>query len=214
MNVLLRGGLLLLLAVCGFVGGGLVGARFVAQGSGFAGGATVFWWAIGGVVAAIAAGVLAVKRLSNRALQLTFVAVVILTGLVVAWVGSRLGGRASSGMRGVVTLHAASGAQTTPGLAADLPIGLGIARVRVSPGGVLHFYGQPVELSGDENPVRARPLDDSPVLATTTGALAPLAIQGDWMKVSISHLADRMPPEGWIRWRRGDRLLVTYNPLS
>ncbi len=62
--------------------------------------------------------------------------------------------------------------------------------------------------------MRARPLDTSPVLATTTDALPPLAVQGDWLKVSISHLADRMPSEGWIRWRRGDRLLVTYNPLS
>jgi hypothetical protein len=31
---------------------------------------------------------------------------------------------------------------------------------------------------------------------------------------SIHHLADRMPPEGWVRWRRGDRLLVVCNPLS
>jgi hypothetical protein len=63
-------------------------------------------------------------------------------------------------------------------------------------------------------PIRARPLDESPMLATTTAALPPLAVQGDWLKVSIGHLADRIVPEGWIRWRRGDRLLVAYSPLS
>jgi hypothetical protein len=86
----------------------------VPEGSGFAGGATVFLWAIGGVVAAIAAGVVAVKRLSPRALRLTFVAVVILTGLAVAWVGSRIGGRASSGLPGGVRLRFASGERAIP----------------------------------------------------------------------------------------------------
>lgn len=66
----------------------------------------------------------------------------------------------------------------------------------------------------EANPVRARPLDDSPILSTAPAALPPLAVQGDWMKVATHELADRMPPDGWIRWRRGDRLLITYNPLS
>ncbi len=62
--------------------------------------------------------------------------------------------------------------------------------------------------------IHARPLDDSPVLATTTQSLQPLAVRGDWLKVSISQLADRMPPEGWLRWRDDDRLLVSYKPLG
>ena len=66
----------------------------------------------------------------------------------------------------------------------------------------------------EASPVRARPLDSSPILSTARAALAPLAIQGEWMKVDTNELADRIQPEGWIRWRRGDRLLVTYNPLS
>jgi hypothetical protein len=188
---------------------------------------------------------------------------------------------------------------------ADLPIGLGIARVMPQPGSILRFYGQPgvgqtpddyppadvvkfgpgqpsveileappwlvpehlkmdyelfqlraltltpawVEVIGNSrtgeswwvdrsqvqfaswpefllgvssvepfdaeaNPVRARPLDNSPILSTASAPLPPLAVQGDWMKVAIGHLADRIQPEGWIRWRRGDRLLVTYSPLS
>ncbi len=66
----------------------------------------------------------------------------------------------------------------------------------------------------EANPVRARPLDASLILSTARAGLPPLAVQGDWLKVSTGHLADRIQPEGWIRWRRGDRLLVTYNPLS
>jgi hypothetical protein len=64
------------------------------------------------------------------------------------------------------------------------------------------------------NPVRARPLDNSPVLSTARAALPVLAVQGDWLKVATHALADRMPPDGWVRWRRGDRLLVTFNVLS
>jgi hypothetical protein len=66
----------------------------------------------------------------------------------------------------------------------------------------------------EANPVRTRPLDAAPILSTARAALPALAVQGDWLKVKTGHLADRIPPEGWIRWRRGDRLLVTYNPLS
>jgi hypothetical protein len=57
-------------------------------------------------------------------------------------------------------------------------------------------------------------LDASPILSTARAALPPLAVQGDWLKVATGHLADRIQPEGWIRWRRGERLLVIYNPLS
>lgn len=198
------------------------------------------------------------------------------------------------------------GAQRFPQVArADLPIGIGIARVPPKPGDVLRFYGEPVlgvepgdnppsdivkfgpgqpsvdiaeappwlvpehlkmdyelfhlrvltlgarwaevignsttgetrwvdrsqvefvswpefllnvpsveAFNAEANPVRARPLDTSPILSTARAALPPLAVQGDWLKVATRDLADRMPPEGWIRWRRGDRLLVTYNPLS
>ncbi len=66
----------------------------------------------------------------------------------------------------------------------------------------------------ENNPVRTRPLEESSILATTAEPLPPLAVSGDWLKVSVHHLADRMPPEGWVRWRRGDRLLVVYSPLS
>jgi hypothetical protein len=66
----------------------------------------------------------------------------------------------------------------------------------------------------EANPVRVRPFDASSILSTARAAMPPLAVQGDWLKVATKDLADRIQPEGWIRWRRGDRLLVFYNPLS
>jgi len=66
----------------------------------------------------------------------------------------------------------------------------------------------------EANPVRARPLDASPVLSSARAALAVRAVQDEWVRVDASALADRMPPEGWLRWRRGDRLLVTFDPLG
>ncbi len=69
-------------------------------------------------------------------------------------------------------------------------------------------------LDSDANPVRARPLDGAPILSSARAALPPLAVQGDWLKVATHALADRMPPDGWIRWRRADRLLIRYNPFS
>ena len=63
------------------------------------------------------------------------------------------------------------------------------------------------------NPVRVKPLDHASVLADATLPLRPLAIQGSWLQVSTNGLADRIAPTGWIRWRDGDRLLITYSLL-
>jgi hypothetical protein len=59
------------------------------------------------------------------------------------------------------------------------------------------FEGRTIE-------VRARPLDDSPLRRATAGPLTALAARGEWLEVE----------DGWLRWRRGDRLLLRYNPLS
>lgn len=62
----------------------------------------------------------------------------------------------------------------------------------------------------DATPLRERPADDAPVLATTAPGwrLRPLAVRGAWLQVSTLGLADRIPPAGWVRWTDGERLLV------
>ncbi len=67
----------------------------------------------------------------------------------------------------------------------------------------------------EKNPIRLKPLDHSSILAQVPGAqLRPIAVQGDWLLVSSVGLADRIVPTGWIRWRRGGQLMITYSMLS
>lgn len=232
MRVLMQIGVIVLLAFLGFAGGGMIGAQFVPAGAGLAGGATVFLWAVGGVIVAVAAGAFAVGRLPARTQRILFFTALALAIVMIAWMGSRIAGRSVS--LGGPVVFAAERTQRIPFVERhDLPIGLGIAHVAPLPGGVLHFYGTPGigetphayppsdtvrfgpgQPSVDIAQAPPWPVPDSPILATTTAALPPLAVQGDWLKVSIGHLADRIVPEGWIRWRRGDQLLVAYNPLS
>ena len=66
----------------------------------------------------------------------------------------------------------------------------------------------------ETNPIRIKPLDHASAMADGADALLkPLAVQGDWLMVGTSELADRIAPTGWVRWRRGEQLLVTYNLL-
>lgn len=69
-------------------------------------------------------------------------------------------------------------------------------------------------LDGVSNPVRLKPLDHAAVLAEAVLPLRPLAMRGDWLQVTTDGLADRIAPTGWIRWRDGERLLVTWALLS
>jgi hypothetical protein len=66
----------------------------------------------------------------------------------------------------------------------------------------------------DANPVRYRPTDESDVLSASWAPLPPVGVRGDWLEVATINLADRIQPYGWIRWREGDRLLVSYSPLE
>ncbi|NBC15903.1 MAG: hypothetical protein GVY18_01160 [Bacteroidetes bacterium] len=64
------------------------------------------------------------------------------------------------------------------------------------------------------NPIRSGPDATAPVRARSAAFLRPLAVQGDWLRVGPSPLADEQVPTGWIRWREGGRLLITYSLLS
>lgn len=74
-----------------------------------------------------------------------------------------------------------------------------------------------IELINPEtNPLLFKPFDDAGIVATTPErfSLHPLAINGDWMMVSTTGLADRIRPYGWIRWRKDDKLLISYSLLN
>jgi hypothetical protein len=63
------------------------------------------------------------------------------------------------------------------------------------------------------NPMRLKPLDHTGVVAQADGPLRGIAVRGDWLQVSKT-VFDADGPSGWIRWRDGDRLLISYSILS
>ncbi|MCB0488570.1 MAG: hypothetical protein R2820_10235 [Cyclobacteriaceae bacterium] len=70
-------------------------------------------------------------------------------------------------------------------------------------------------LDTDKNPIRGKALDQASIIASVQGAqLRPIAVKGDWLMVSTVGLADRIVPTGWIRWKKGDQLLISYSVLS
>ena len=65
------------------------------------------------------------------------------------------------------------------------------------------------------NPIRIKPLGHASILADAPGIPLPvLGVRGSWLQVATIHVADRIPPWGWIRWREDDRLLISYSPLQ
>jgi hypothetical protein len=70
-------------------------------------------------------------------------------------------------------------------------------------------------INTENNPVRIKALENSAILSTMANIpLRPLAIKNEWLLVSTNGLADRIPPTGWIRWRREGELLITYSLLE
>ncbi len=96
MKALLQVGLVLLLAFLGFVGGGMIGAQWVPEGNGLAGGATVFLWALGGMAFSIIAAAVAVSRLTVRMQRRLLLVCAALTALVLAAIAARMSAQTQS----------------------------------------------------------------------------------------------------------------------
>ena len=63
------------------------------------------------------------------------------------------------------------------------------------------------------NPLRLKPLEDASPLARTSLPLRPLAVHGNWLYVAAD-LDGGPGSRGWVRWRDGDRLLISFSLLS
>ncbi len=90
MTWLRRAAFFLLLAIVGFVAGGLSGALSLPPRTGLEGGATVLLWGLGGMVACLVGGAQLRKRLSPRGQGILFVVIVALAVLAVVWVSVRI----------------------------------------------------------------------------------------------------------------------------
>lgn len=79
----------------------------------------------------------------------------------------------------------------------------------------LNVYGIEV-INGATNPVRIKPLDNASIIMNPgKSTLHPVAIQGEWMKVStLQETPGSTPKLGWIRWKKGNQLLINWSLLS
>lgn len=80
---------------------------------------------------------------------------------------------------------------------------------------LLGVFGVEV-INASTNPVRIKPLDNaSTVLNPGRSTLRPIAVQGEWMKVAtIQESPAAIPKLGWIRWKKGNQLLISWSLLS
>lgn len=71
-------------------------------------------------------------------------------------------------------------------------------------------------MNAAKNPARIKPLDNAAVVLNPgRSSLHPIAIQGEWMKVStVQENPDAVPKLGWIRWKKGNQMLITWSLLS
>lgn len=65
-----------------------------------------------------------------------------------------------------------------------------------------------------DNPLRSRPLPHSSPSAVKGTLYVPIEIKDEWMKVKVYRDDYQLVGEGWIKWRSGNQLLVSYNLLS
>lgn len=66
-----------------------------------------------------------------------------------------------------------------------------------------------------KNLLRVKPLESAGiVLDPGRNSLKPFAVKGEWMKVSIDGPPGSIPKLGWIRWKKGNQMLITWSLLS
>ena len=67
-----------------------------------------------------------------------------------------------------------------------------------------------------KNLIRIKPQDNASVVSDPgRNSLKPIAVQGEWMKVATLEEKPVVKPRlGWIRWKKGNQMLITWSPLS
>ena len=65
-----------------------------------------------------------------------------------------------------------------------------------------------------DNPIRVKPLDHAGLVSARHEVLQPVRISGEWILVNLFDDQLEQVSSGWIRWKRGDRIMVDYSLLS
>ena len=64
------------------------------------------------------------------------------------------------------------------------------------------------------NPCRIKPLDHASETRDQATTYRPIQVRGDWLQVEGTEAHDTVLSKGWLRWRRGEQLLVSWSLLS
>jgi hypothetical protein len=66
------------------------------------------------------------------------------------------------------------------------------------------------------NPLRVKPLENASIVTNPgKNSLRPIAVKGEWMKVAtMPDDPNAAPKLGWIRWRKGSQVLISWSLLS
>ncbi len=64
------------------------------------------------------------------------------------------------------------------------------------------------------NPVKIKPLDHASNVSNDYSLLKPKLVKGEWIKVDLMDEDYTKLGEGWIRWKRDGRWLISYSLLS
>ena len=62
--------------------------------------------------------------------------------------------------------------------------------------------------------IYVKPLDHAGTIATSYSFMRPVKIQNDWMYVELMDDNFNKKGNGWIRWTKNSKMLITYNLLS
>jgi hypothetical protein len=67
-----------------------------------------------------------------------------------------------------------------------------------------------------ENPLRVKPLDHAGLYNSPVSELLlqVIMVKGDWVKVQTNGQTGKSPEYAWVRWKKGENLLITYSILS
>ncbi|MEM9858102.1 MAG: hypothetical protein AAF843_12130 [Bacteroidota bacterium] len=71
-----------------------------------------------------------------------------------------------------------------------------------------------IESNEETNPLRSRPFDHASPSGAASGILKVVEVKEAWVRVEILDKDFRRLGNGWLRWKIGDQMLITYSLLN
>ncbi|MEM7550295.1 MAG: hypothetical protein AAF363_11495 [Bacteroidota bacterium] len=71
-----------------------------------------------------------------------------------------------------------------------------------------------VEFLDASQEIKVKPLDHSSKVTIEGAFMRPIEVKSEWLKVELLDSEYKAVGEGWIKWRKGSQLLISYDLLS